>query len=258
MFKKFWNWFMDNWLFKSIGRLLNIQWDTLTKIGKSKIMAFTILIPFIGYMIIFNVHVVTYLELTQSIFPDESSATSSTSFSQWLSDFPRLIFIYFGLLSLGIASFLYQVRCPQLIKQHNTPNSYVSDEKHLLTYLQIIKLIDEQGTNTPSNIVEGNNLEQNKEEDYVAMRKFQRELSNWRNENHATMAAGIRISETLSKSFKEKFDADITDLMIFVWNNQNYQNKITRQFTAAIFGFGFLLLSLPSIATFLSVSISLF
>jgi len=47
---------------------LNPTWDILRKVGQSRLIGLTILVPVIGYMILFNDHLIHWFELSKSVF----------------------------------------------------------------------------------------------------------------------------------------------------------------------------------------------
>jgi hypothetical protein len=72
-----------------INQLANkyVPWTTLREIGNLSAVKLTILLPAIGYLIIFNENVIEYLKLSPELGLDSQSSTISI----------RLLTIYFGL-----------------------------------------------------------------------------------------------------------------------------------------------------------------
>jgi hypothetical protein len=110
---------LGEWLSKSL------KWSSLTTIGQSPLVRFTILIPFIGYMILFNSHVLEWLNLSidhvsqiSGKIIDRDIQTSYTS--------NRLNFLYFGLVLVGLASTLFAIVAPEEIKRHPLPAEYIT------------------------------------------------------------------------------------------------------------------------------------
>jgi hypothetical protein len=60
-------------------------WSTLRTIGQSRVLSLTILVPFVGYLILFNEHVLSLLTLWPELFGGADAIVG------------RLYFIYFGL-----------------------------------------------------------------------------------------------------------------------------------------------------------------
>jgi hypothetical protein len=94
------------------------RWSNLRAIGNLPAVKMTVLIPLIGYMVIFNENVLPYLQLSRAIFGEHTEVSVHVS--------ARLIAIYFGLCFLGVGSLVYQIFCPKEVKRHETAPDYVS------------------------------------------------------------------------------------------------------------------------------------
>ena len=114
-FKSIWN---------SIQKLFKIlnKWETLRIIGNQKIVQLTILIPVIGYYIIFSEQFCT---LTTTI----KSIDIGISCSEYPSQ--KTFLLYFGFSFLAFGSLLYSFFCPTLIKKYSDKHEYVKNEKEL-------------------------------------------------------------------------------------------------------------------------------
>jgi hypothetical protein len=80
----------------------------------------TVLIPLIGYMVIFNEYILPYLQLSKAIFEGHAHIGEAAHVSA------RLIAIYFGLCFLGMGSLTYQLACPAEVKRFGTAPDYIS------------------------------------------------------------------------------------------------------------------------------------
>jgi len=80
----------------------------------------TVLIPVLGYMLIFNERIIPYLGLTEELLGRQLHSIDPIHVS-W-----RLLFIYFGLCLLALGSILYQIFCPPEIKRHATAVDYTA------------------------------------------------------------------------------------------------------------------------------------
>jgi hypothetical protein len=79
-----------------------------------------ILIPLIGYWIIFNEHVVSnYSDLARFIDPIHPCNPCEQKPPPW-----RLLALYFGLCWIGTGSLLYQALCARIIKAYPDPTAY--------------------------------------------------------------------------------------------------------------------------------------
>ena len=88
--------------------MITPSWDRLRIIGNSRLVQLTAIMPIVGYLIIFNQHVVSALHLDNSLF---GSITEEFLIS-------RLRLLYFGLFFTGIGSLLFSLFCPPKIKQY--------------------------------------------------------------------------------------------------------------------------------------------
>jgi hypothetical protein len=87
-----------------------VPWTTLRPVGNSVIVKLTILIPAVGYLIIFNDKLVGYVDLIREI--------SNLDKSSGLSVPPRMFQLYFGLCFVAVASAIYTMACPSIIKRY--------------------------------------------------------------------------------------------------------------------------------------------
>ncbi len=100
---------------KSIFIKLN-QWETLRVIGNQKIVQLTILIPVIGYYIIFSEQFCTFTKTISSI----EIGISCTEYPS-----QKTFLMYFGFSFLAIGSLLYSFYCPTLIKKYVDKFDYI-------------------------------------------------------------------------------------------------------------------------------------
>jgi hypothetical protein len=116
------------------------KWSTLRVIGNSTLVRATVVMPFIGYLILFNSHVVDALRPAIELFPDCADGSCAQSF-MW----SRLFFLYFGLMFLGTGAFIYQLRCDPNIKRFDTAEAFTASvsavvtESDLFTHQKVIE-----------------------------------------------------------------------------------------------------------------------
>lgn len=95
-------------------------WQTFRAVSNTPVVRSVILIPIVGYWIIFNDALVcNFTSLARSLVqsvPEEHCKVSSPPI--------RLFAIYFGLCWIAVASTLYQVLCPPEIKRFPDPTEY--------------------------------------------------------------------------------------------------------------------------------------
>ena len=86
---------------------------SLAHLGNLTAVRLTILIPLVGYLIIFNANVVKYLDLAK-----EFVGISSHHFDSGVS--AKLLLIYFGLCALAAGSVVFSIWCPTEVKHYGT------------------------------------------------------------------------------------------------------------------------------------------
>ena len=90
-------------------------WRHLRATGNSASVNMTILIPLIGYLIVFNSHVVDVISLSRHLLGFEQQQGPST----------RLLSLYFGLCLVAAASIIYNWMCPRVIKKYESAPEYL-------------------------------------------------------------------------------------------------------------------------------------
>lgn len=96
------------------------RWSRLREAGNSNLVQLTILIPLIGYLIIFNEQVASYLELIKEVSGGQAVEGLSVS--------PRLLLIYFGLCLISFGAILYRRYCPIEIKRYGSSTEFVGGD----------------------------------------------------------------------------------------------------------------------------------
>jgi hypothetical protein len=99
-------------------------WHRLSGIGNSTPAKLTIIIPLVGYLILFNDKLQAWLRLSSAIAAVAAPANGVE---------PRLLFIYFGLCLIALASFVFSCACPFEIKKYSSPESYIEGEEAYLS-----------------------------------------------------------------------------------------------------------------------------
>lgn len=98
-----------------------INWTALGHIGNSKIARLTILMPVIGYLILFNSTLQEFFEVKLPLLDNENA-----NFGFWRALYDQnLYFLYFGLLTFGSGVAVYSITAPQQIKRHGSAEDYI-------------------------------------------------------------------------------------------------------------------------------------
>lgn len=96
-----------------------LPWSSLNTISNSIAARCTILIPLIGYLIIFNESVARYLNLVAELGGSGLDPRFSVS--------PRLLLIYFGLCFIAVGVILYSAFCPKGVRYYGSANAFVGN-----------------------------------------------------------------------------------------------------------------------------------
>jgi hypothetical protein len=91
-----------------VNRTIIPRWTLLRRVGNSVPVRLTVLIPLVGYLIIFNSYVIHYLELAKELVGNPPPSGAST----------RLLLIYFGLCALAAGSVIYAYMCPEQVQRY--------------------------------------------------------------------------------------------------------------------------------------------
>jgi hypothetical protein len=97
-------------------KLLQQPWSNLRGISNSYAAKSTVLIPLIGYMILFNEHLVHLFDLARELEGGQASGRIS----------PRLFWLYFGFCAIAVASLVYAKWCPVELKVYKTAEAFTN------------------------------------------------------------------------------------------------------------------------------------
>ncbi|MCP4552721.1 MAG: hypothetical protein GY834_11925 [Bacteroidetes bacterium] len=102
------------------------SWPEIRRIGNSKLVQGTILIPVLGYLILF---------------------------SQWFFEFIgepdgfmhvwKVYALYYGFTLIAVGSVIYSFRCPKVVRQYRSPSEYVDSEEPLYSKANMIGILKE-------------------------------------------------------------------------------------------------------------------
>jgi hypothetical protein len=116
-------------------------WSSIRTIGNSPTVKATILIPVIGYMILFNARIAEYLALPAEL----------AGFGEWAPSpiSPRLMMIYFGLCFIALGAAIYALACPIIAKRYGNANDFVAECQPNLGS-RTLNIVCEELKNSPS------------------------------------------------------------------------------------------------------------
>ncbi|MET4384635.1 hypothetical protein ABIB73_000370 [Bradyrhizobium sp. F1.4.3] len=111
-----------------------IPWSAIRRIGQSRLLSLTIVVPFLGSVILFNQAVVDVLTLSPDLvrrwlhLDGQAEQVRAVAHSLTLS---RLYYVYFGLSFLGFGSSLFALFCPTIVKDHSSATHFQTTEINL-------------------------------------------------------------------------------------------------------------------------------
>lgn len=92
------------------------RWVSLRSLSNSYATRSAILIPLVGYLLLFNGTVSKWLEIAAAVGGNPTSHDGIST---------RLLLIYFGLCFIALANTLYGFFCPPEIKEYPSASSYI-------------------------------------------------------------------------------------------------------------------------------------
>lgn len=95
-----------------------MKWTTLRAIGNSQLAKSTILVPILGYFVLFNKEILQWLQLHVSF----CGAGGCDVF--W-----RTEMLYFGSCAFAAGAILYALFCPHAIKKYGDSSDYIAGEQ---------------------------------------------------------------------------------------------------------------------------------
>lgn len=107
-------------------------WSSIRRVGQSRLMAMTIVVPLVGSLLLFNQHLINLLTLSPAIIGKWFDGIGSDEASKMLT-FSRLYYLYFGLSFLGMGSAMFAMLCPIDVKNNASVREYLQAEGDLVT-----------------------------------------------------------------------------------------------------------------------------
>ena len=215
-------------------------WIVARSLGRLKLVQWTIAVPLVGYLILFNETLVGHLGLSSSvtgISPHTSGLSQGATF--------RLICIYFGLTFLGIGSVLFMVFCPTIIREHESAQSFTRDELDLLTFATIQKFAAEHDALTGGNSVNSFNQIVEEHVHYISVIEA---IDYSLPSNVSPTEARLRIQELLERRRRRA-----TNLLRDLFTVTAHSRRAAAWTILTFFALGLLFLSIPGIWLFCRV-----
>jgi hypothetical protein len=93
-----------------------LHWDRLRTFGASRLVRSTLVVPVVGYLILFGSEFNEYFRLVV-----DPGAPDPVNIS-------RLYYLYFGFCCLALGSIVYTVRCPKEVQDHGSAYDFVEKQ----------------------------------------------------------------------------------------------------------------------------------
>jgi hypothetical protein len=117
------------------------RWDELRTLGNSRLVRLTVLIPIIGYMILFNDKLTEYLEFSGANFRDVFIVSLTNADTLSLSVAYRLYCFYFGFTFLAAASIAYAIACPSIVKAYGSAAAFYETERQIMDERRLQRML---------------------------------------------------------------------------------------------------------------------
>jgi hypothetical protein len=131
------------WNIVNSGPIALVSWSAIRRIGQSRLLSLTIVVPFLGWLLLFNQHVVEMLTLSPELVRRWMKLPNASDEIAHQLTLPRLYYVYFGLTFLGVGSGLFARFCPQIVKNYASAIECVQAESSLVTGSRIYLIVSE-------------------------------------------------------------------------------------------------------------------
>lgn len=252
-------------------------WSTLRTLGQSKLVSLTVIVPFLGSLIMFNQQLVDWLLPSREIVSrfmglPVNDLVEATRHSFTMN---RLYSAYFGLSLIGIASFIFIVLCPRIIKKYGSVEDYIVGQEPLTTEPRLRILQREVSEDFQKSIAPRSKLEARLPEltyptalhvlfcAYVDKVFRELEGDEYNPEDVVSMLdiviienvseklqSGRRVDRGLIDGMAEKGMKHLKDILDINYTGRDYSRPLYRVIVSALYSLGFLILFIPTITTF--------
>lgn len=223
-----------------------INWELLGAVGRSRLAAISILMPFIGYAILYNDQVIEFL---QNVGVESFAAPGQNpvplpvegSWGMWLGEMldlsvlARLNFLYVGSFLLGLGTIAFKVFAPSTIQQHRSMEAFFNSELERASARRLRTMARTIGSRRPS----------------AAANLFT--AAPWLDRNQKTLKLAYAEMRELADS---QIQADV--LSSFYNVESRYFRRNIVFVVAALYFLGFVLISIPGLCFTLQVLLSIF
>lgn len=208
-----------------IKSLFSFSWLELRTLGNSKLVQATVLVPVLGYLILFS-------EWFLELLGDENGFNLL-----W-----KVYCLYYSFTFIALASVLYSFRCPFVFKHYGSLADYVEKEERLYGKYNIGKLLQR-----------------------IVQTLYRRGIETTEDASEhvkSSLDQLFRIHPTDDETYKvatTKIGREIIDneklieYLSFFYNHHHHLNLKSKNFVIFLYIVGFILLAIPSLAMFIEV-----
>lgn len=115
-----------------------MNWEETKNLASSSFAKYTILIPVVGWLVVYNGEFQSFLAQALDVQQAEDATVG------W-----RIMVFYLGLVLIGISSAIFQLRCPPEIKFHDGLGGFINDTVAHLTDQKFTSLCQSYGVEKP-------------------------------------------------------------------------------------------------------------
>ncbi|NVK56899.1 MAG: hypothetical protein HWE26_14945 [Alteromonadaceae bacterium] len=108
----------------------NANWALLRGFGSSGFATTTAIMPFVGYLILYNDQITPYLGGLGGLLDQQPSAQQCP---QYIPFFTKLNFFYLGSFTLGVSALIFKCAAPRELKRYRDANEFIENERAHLT-----------------------------------------------------------------------------------------------------------------------------
>tara|TARA_R110000868_G_scaffold411780_1_gene710168 strand:+ start:13864 stop:14496 length:633 start_codon:yes stop_codon:yes gene_type:complete len=202
-----------------------MNWDGISRTARLKVVQLTILVPILGYLILFSEWFI-------------QNFTVFGQFPTW-----KIYALYYGFTILAIASILYNWKCPRLIKTYSSATEYISSEERIMNNTKTIELL--QNIYLLTRII-----------NIRTESRFTGTVTRFFNDLDREVSSNLDVRGAIIKILRGTLKLKTLEEFMFAYFELLVETHATvRKFVYWMFKFGFIIIAIPSIAMFIEVLI---
>lgn len=263
-----------------------MPWSSIRRVGQSRLLALTIIVPFLGSLLLFNQYVVDVLTLSPDIVKRLLPIHETAPDSARHLTMTRLYFVYFGLSALGVGSALFAMLCPLDIKTYDSSRAYIEAEAPLVSTVRMARIFPDivqhyqfwfgdgfgQASSLTRRVGSPNQYRDMFVEVISQMYLSSPDMTDETAQGPGAfvgMRGGVDVDELLSaamsgpgrglylefrrRATKDEFKNDVLTLQYIALDHSKPWSRVA---VAIFYGVGFLLLLIPTAVTFVQLALS--